>query len=151
MKKVYFVNKPKKLSFRFCSVNISIGIELSSHRNHGVKCAAIIHSVAQCSNFCAHFKPVPTQFGSRHIHYGIVPESPISLWKIHFIRILRSAALNSGHLTNNDNFFNNQLYVSMMKFAYCCDLVFQNCYAGLIFYLVRSLDCFLNSLCRIKR
>ena len=86
------------MPFRFGSVNITIGIEISSHRNQGVKFAAIIHSVRNTLIFL--LTPLADYF--KAYAYGIVPELPITLWKIHFIRILKRAALNSGHLTDND-------------------------------------------------
>ena len=94
---------------------------------------------------CAHFKPVAMQSGSRHIHvvYYITHQE-------NSFRILRSAALNSGPLINSDSYLKIS-YVTVMQFAYCWDLVFQNCYAGLISYLVGYFEYLLRSLYRIIR
>ena len=89
------------MPFRFGSVNITIGIEISPHRNQGIKFASMIHSVRNASIFCS-LQACPHADYSKAYTYGIVPELPITLWKIHFIIILKRAALNSGHLTNND-------------------------------------------------
>ena len=115
-------------------LNYSSSIELSSHGNQGVKCAATINSVTQYSNYCARFKPAAMHYGSKHILHV----SPIALWRNHFIAILKSGAPNSGPLVKSANYLTIS-YVLMIQFAYCWDLVYQNCYICPIFYYSRIL------------